>query len=634
MSAICGVFERGREYSENNVAPPANVSFPARAVTAMMRELIRFGPDGSAVWQQGAVGFGHQMTQVTPESRRETLPWHDRTAALTITAHARLDNRSDLCQKFEIPHPECDEWPDSRLILRAYQEWGADCPQHLLGDFAFAIWDERRRRLFCCRDHTGVFPFFYHYDGRRFIFASRITAIVSVPGIDRKLNRNRVAAMSSQAARFRIHEQTFFTGILSLPPATTLLVDEQGMRQQKYWRPEDAPPLAYRDDEELLEVFRALLTEAVNARLRSAFPIAAMLSGGLDSSGLVSIAARRLEEQGQSLLTLSSVLPEEHAPGLWDERVYIDCFRDWANLVRHYISAPGDGPFDNVESLVRNYESPLIAPTHYLYTAFAHVAREAGARVILDGLHGELGPTSYGSGYYADLLLRLRWSRLWRELSRRSRNECRPLLAVIRSQIVRPLLPQVQREESKAPQLQPEFIERHLIRGPEDVGETRRWKRPDPHRDQLKAITFLHLKHARGGDGIYSGQEPLFYGLPYRDKRVLEFCLKVPVDLKVRDGYVRYLLRAGLDGLLPPKIQWRTTKSPFSPDYYQRYHAQRRFAQDYLDAIAPEDPVHEVVAVEALKKLAASNDRVSNRDTVPAGIYLIHFLREFAEFRR
>jgi asparagine synthase (glutamine-hydrolysing) len=634
MSAICGVFERGRERSDEDGIPSAEASFPSRAVAAMMPELARFGPEGSAVWQRGAVGLGHQMAQVTPESRHETLPWHDPAAALTITAQARLDNRSELCQTFGIPHSERGNWPDGRLILQAYEEWGADCAERLVGDFAFAIWDERRRRLFCCRDHTGVFPFFYHYDGRRFVFASRISAILSVPGIDRRLNRNRVAAMSSTAARFRIHEQTFFTGILSLPSAATLLVDEQGMCQQTYWRPENAPPLPYRSDEDLLEAFRALLTEAVGARLRSAFPVAALLSGGLDSSGVVSIAARRLEEQGQSLLTLSSVLPEQHAPGLSDERDYIDRFRDWSNLVRHYISAPGHGPFDNVESVVRNYESPLISSRHYLYAAFTQVAREAGSRVILDGMHGELGPTFHSRGYYADLLLRLRWHRLWRELSRRSRNESRPLLAVIRSCVVRSLLASLQQAESSPPELQPAFIERHLIREPRDPDESRRWQRPNPYRDQLDGITFLCLKHARGGDGVHSGHGPIFYGLPYRDKRVLEFCLRVPLDLKVRDGYARYLLRAGLDGLLPPDIQWRTTKAPFSPDYYERYRAQRRFAEDYLGAIGPGDPVHEVVAVETLKKLAASENRIANRDTVPSGVYLIHFLRQFAEFSR
>ena len=116
----------------------------------------------------------------------------------------------------------------------------------------------------------------------------------------------------------------------------------------------------------------------------------------------------------------------------------------------------------------------------------------------------------------------------------------------------------------------------------------------------------------------------------------------MPGTLKIRNGYNRYLIRAGLDKLLPAAIQWRTSKQPFSPDYLRRYNAQRAQAQTLLNEIRVNDPVREIVDVEKLKVMAAvsvADDERGTfaestaRDAVPAGIYLIYFLRRFAEFQ-
>jgi len=124
---------------------------------------------------------------------------------------------------------------------------------------------------------------------------------------------------------------------------------------------------------------------------------------------------------------------------------------------------------------------------------------------------------------------------------------------------------------------------------------------------------------------------------PLFDKRILEFCLAMPVDMDVREGYQRYPIRAALDGILPPRIQWRTGKTPYSPDYFNRYNAQVGLAREFVAAIGPRDPVRTVVDVDRLVKLLlpvdAANGTTAARDEVPGTLYLINFLRQFAEFR-
>ena len=127
------------------------------------------------------------------------------------------------------------------------------------------------------------------------------------------------------------------------------------------------------------------------------------------------------------------------------------------------------------------------------------------------------------------------------------------------------------------------------------------------------------------------------YSQPLRDKRVFEFCVAAPGNLKVRNGYPRYLVRGALDGILPKKIQWRTSKHPFSPDYYFRYNAQLGKARDFVSAIGSSDPVRSIVDVERLGQLlqpaAPMAGSPEARDIVPQSIYLICFLRQFAEYR-
>src|SRR6267142_1308347 len=143
----------------------------------MTASLAHRGPDAAGVWNNGPVGLGHRMLWTTPESLHEQLPLTSKSGDLVITADARIDNRDELITALGLAHWAHGEIPDSELILRAYEQWGEDSPKRLLGDFAFAIWDERRQTLFCARDHCGVKPFYYYQSARALLFASEIKAL-------------------------------------------------------------------------------------------------------------------------------------------------------------------------------------------------------------------------------------------------------------------------------------------------------------------------------------------------------------------------------------------------------------------------------------------------------------------------
>ena len=141
----------------------------------MVETISHRGGDGSSVWTEGPIGLGHRMLHTTPESLHEKLPLVSDSHDLTITADARIDNREELWTALGFSGSPHVEVADSQLILASYERWGERCPEKLLGDFSFAIWDRRKQVLFCARDHYGVRPFNYHYrPGQAFVYVGKL----------------------------------------------------------------------------------------------------------------------------------------------------------------------------------------------------------------------------------------------------------------------------------------------------------------------------------------------------------------------------------------------------------------------------------------------------------------------------
>jgi len=517
---------------------------------------------------------------------------------------------------------------DWAIVLSAYAKWGEQCGPYLLGDFAFAIWDASIRRLFCCRDHLAAQPFFYWYQASRFIFAADPSPILKVPGITRNLNRAKLAAMSVLGGKNLRDEETFYSGILSLPAGSCMSVHRGGMRRWAYWDPESSPVSGPKRDEEVFEALRELIFTSVRERIRNRKSVGALLSGGLDSSSVVAVAAECLKKENRSLVTLSSVMPEGSPAGLSDEREYIGEFRGWPNIRMEYCTAPGRGPFDHIEDAGFFESSFIRSSRYYLYEAFQEAGAANSLDVILEGVGGELGPTCWGLDYFPELAVRLRWVTLARELARTRAVRGTHPIRLLGARLRRSLFP----NRGFRPLLlfNAEFIRdcdaRHVL--------VRHW--PNHRRSQLELLWLFRQKHANGN--LSWPPPPIPFAYPFIDKRVVEFCIAAPTRLKVRDGYERCLIRAALDKILPSRIQWRTDKKPFAPDYFVRYNEQLPGARDFVAQIRPSDPVRSVVDVERLSRRLAPVDPLrEDLDaliSIPGTIYLIAFLRQFAEFRQ
>jgi asparagine synthase (glutamine-hydrolysing) len=590
------------------------------------------------------------MMHITPESLHEQLPLHHVESRIAVSADARLDNRDELMSALgTVSSPEL---ADSSLILAAWHKWGKDCADRLVGEFAFVIWDARDRCLHCVTDPMGVRPLFYtELPGRYFAVASEVAALLSLGDSPAPLNNRRLAMLGVSAMSVYLEpEGTCFENIYRIPAASILSIDKFGKTTREYWRPDSHQRLNFKSDAECGEAFQDVFSKAVRARLRSAFPVAAMLSGGLDSSGIVAMASQLQARENKSLITLSSVPMPEAQGRVVDERDYIELFRATKNLEMHEVSAPGCGPFDDLDELVKTASLCSYSFQHFLYTAFVRAARAKHARVILDGHGGEFSASCVLRGYLSELLLVAKWKTLIRELRHFDEGR-RVTLPTIKRHVLRPLLPyallKLFNRHSRFKHLveypiRADFIQDVLGRDVDQIKDQifRMLTEYPSHRKNMVQDVLQDRRdlRQRSHAGFVDYQQARF-SYPYFDKRVLEFGLAVDGRFKHLDGGSRRLVRLGMEGLLPKAILNRTSKAPFSPDYNLRYEIEKSKAARMLKNYCAEGKLREIVAFDKVMSALEGTPvyRTENpmrvdyesQFLIPYAVYLCYFVNRF-----
>ena len=533
-----------------------------------------------------------------------------------------LYNATDLARELASA-----EVSDEQLILAAFARWAADCPAHLEGEFAFAIRDSLRNELFLAVDHFATIPICYWQNGSRFLFASDPALLLSHPEIPRELNRTKVREIFLDSEDTNESDSTFHAGIHSIPPGHSLTFGTNGIRLRCYWRPQISDDLVPSREDEAFEMLRELLFASIRNRLRMGSRTGVLLSGGLDSSAITAIAAGILESQGAMLPALSSVAGSACATAVRDERQFIELFRARKNIQLEFIEAAGRGPFDRLEDQTTYERTMLLSSRQFLYEEFDRAALDQGVDLLLDGCLGELSATTRGRGYYLELLRHQRWSSLAGEFKGSSS----------RLSTARSIGSEAQEWfKGTTPQQDPIVLLADEFRASCTAKKKRTSRICEGQRGyQLAAVTAAMSRHSNRAGAV--SLRKVRKSFPMLDRKLLEFCISAPASMKVRAGYSRYLVRRALDGVLPPKIQWRTSKMPFSPDYYLRYNAQLSIARHFVAAIGRHDPVRTIVDVDRLGLLLEPVHPVQGSwdalMTIPSTLYMICFLRQFAEFR-
>ncbi|MEM6255666.1 MAG: lasso peptide isopeptide bond-forming cyclase [Cyanobacteria bacterium P01_D01_bin.156] len=543
-------------------------------MTNMVDRLAHRGPDGADIWTSGNVGLGHRMLWTTPESLTEQLPLQ--RGALTITADARIDNRDELIVALELESHASKPLADSEIILAAYEKWGERCPEKLLGDFAFAIWDGRNQILFCARDYFGARPFYYHYGPRKlFTFSSEIKGLFCLPQVPQRLNEVRVG--DHLASLLNDKAITFYQDIFRLPPAHRLIVSPNRFLIEPFWSLDPNRELEPASATEYAEAYLDIFSKAVKCRLRSAYPIGSALSGGLDSSSIVGVAQAELAQQNRDPLhTFSAVfddVPES------DERPYIQAVIDRGGVQPHFVRADRLNPLTQIEKMLWHQDEPFATPNLFMHCGLYSAAQQQGVRVFLDGYMGD-NVVCHGWEYLIDLAQADQYYPLIKQLygiAKRQPGYSFPSLLKsylwelsLKQKIPNILKKAWRRSRRQTSPVTPE--DNYALINPSFV---ERISLPSRLRaDKYKPLPYLSVSKNRRFRDLLSGDMPLALEIaskagmsfaieptfPFADRRLAEFCLALPSDQRIQDGRSRMIVRRALHNHLPSNVCWRSDK--------------------------------------------------------------------------
>jgi asparagine synthase (glutamine-hydrolysing) len=531
----------------------------------MIASMAVRAPDGINVWSNGAAGLAHGALHTTPEGAIEKLPLV-RGRAVTITADARLDNRGELLRELGI-----DMQPgDGELILAAYERWGEGCPEHLLGDFAFAIWDSRSQELFCACDRFAIKPLCWHSSHTLFAVATEIKGLLALPEIPRRFNEQRFADFLTEQMDDPV--STVYKDVYRLPAAHSLKISSDGPSVRRYWVLEPARRIDLPSDADYEDAFRSAFFDAVGARLRTQAPITAMLSGGLDSSSVTVVARELLGSSEVSRLPLRTVSARFRAMPAIDEYEYMRAVVALGSLQPKFVFPENFGPLEDWEGAAWRGDEPELIPQRTIMRSLYEATAELGSNCVLDGDGGDL-VVSHGRERLTHLARAGLWIRLIRETRALSRRTDAGMATLLREFALTPFLPVGlsrlrqrlrRRRAADSPlwtggvPLTADFKQEAQLE--ERYGAMpRQMRRLDPRRAALEQLMLPQFElPIFDRMAALFGVEPRY---PFFDSQLVELCVAIPADQKLRNGYNRDVMRRALSHYLPPRVASRTNKA-------------------------------------------------------------------------
>ncbi len=534
-----------------------------RAVLERMTGILEHrGPDGCGYYSDGLSFLGHRRLSIIDVAAGHQ-PMSNEDGRIWITYNGEIFNHAGLRPVLERAGHRYRTRTDTETVLHGYEQYGPDCIRHFRGMFAFAIWNESTRELFCARDRLGIKPFYYYWDGRLFAFASEIKALFQHPSISPQLNEANLPEYL--AFGYGSGDSTLFQGIRKLMPGCTLRLNTCSPRPtpqiEQFWDvPECRETNSHRDDGEWIAECRERLEETVRMRLMSDVPLGVFLSGGVDSSAIAALTKRI---SGGSVKTFAVGYPETDYSELNQARRVAQAL----GTDHREVVIGADDFFGALPNLIWHEDEPIVWPSSVSLYFVSRLASEH-VKVVLTGEGSDELFAGYGRyRFYRENLRAMqifgRLPRSFRNWTRRTISQSPVLSASLRRKLGHTFLSRGAEIESLyLDNFYCAFSEADLTalgapHGSPYAGFLRYWSARDSHpvlnrllyADQKTYLVELLMKQDQ-----MSMATSIESRVPFLDHPFVEFAARVPDRLKLRGGVGKYILKEAVRDLLPAEV--------------------------------------------------------------------------------
>lgn len=581
-----------------------------RSLRLVNEILVHRGPDGHATWSADhqLVGLAHRRLSIIDvgENNTGSQPMHAENG-LSIVFNGEIYNYLELKEEL------ASSWnfrthSDTETILAAYARWGDDCVRHFRGMFAFALWDEKSRRLFCARDPFGIKPFYYMVQKNQFFFASEAKALLPfLPEID-----TDPGALSEYLTfQYTLGEQTMFRGVTQLMPGHTLVVEKGGLRIRRYWDVNHNLKNDL-DTQTMREEMRSRLLDSVKLHLRSDVPVGSYLSGGVDSS-IVAILASRAAKSGHKAF---------HGRFLeyrgYDESGFAKLAAERAGSALYVLDIKASDFEKNIGKVIYHLDFPVAGPGSFPQFMISELAAKH-VKVVLGGQGGD---EMFGG--YARFVIAYLEHALKQVLGEKgdelpiSLQELVPNLGMLREYV--PLMRRTWGDSLFEP-LNKQYFK--IIDRSSDMRDEVDWAALGMNRAAIferfdaifsnpgnispnstfDAMTNFEFKCLLPALLQVEDRMSMAHGLesrvPLLDRPIAEFSAGISERLKFAGGQMKHVLRSTFDSDLPPEIATRRDKMGFSTPLNEWFRNELRslIGDTFAAARARQRPYFNISAI-------------------------------------
>ncbi|OGO16105.1 MAG: asparagine synthase (glutamine-hydrolyzing) [Chloroflexi bacterium RBG_13_68_17] len=591
----------------------------------MLALLRHRGPDEFGIYRDDRVGLASARLSIVDLSRGQQ-PIGNEDGSLWIVFNGEIFNYVELRPRLEARGHRFSTNTDTEVILHLYEDYGPECLRFLNGQFAIALWDSSQRRLLLARDRLGIRPLYYRLDHDRLIFASEIKAMLAIPELQFEIDSESLGQTFTYWSP--LTPRSAFAGVQMVPPGHYLWAQEGRVEVEPYWSLDFAEGSPRQDEDQVLEEFEHLLVDATRIRLRADVPVGAYLSGGLDSSVVAAIIRR----DGDSQLDTFSIAFSDPQ---YDESPHQRRMADFLGTRHQEVFCTQEDIGRVFPDVVWHTETPILRTAPAPMYLLSDLVHRHGYKVVLTGE----GADEVLAGY--DIFKEMRLRRFW---ARVPGSRLRPAL-------LRRLYPDIPRdsqgevfwtaffrqglEDTHSPFYSHQLrwantarLRRFLDHANGDAGQALS-EHPIPlpaefdrwaalaQAQYLEVVTFLspYLLSSQGDRVAMAHSVEGRY--PFLDYRVVEFCNRLPADMKLRGLNEKWLLRRLARGLVPEEI-WRRTKRPYRAPIQACFLSSTAGLEYVDDLLSPEairrSEYFNPASVEMLLRKARGGTRLGEVD--------------------